>query len=113
MKIAGNKNMLKEEEISLQTICDSRTKGLPKINGTPFDIIDLSLAAKQLREEKNISCEVYRTACGYTAALVDIPSGTDILFLNRNGDEVNSGQYTTYENALAAAICEAIKLINN
>ena len=104
---------MEKEEISLQTLCDLRTKSLPQINDMVVDIIDLSLAAKQLREEKNISCEVYRTACGYTAALVDIPSGTDILFLNRNGDEVNSGQYTTYENALAAAICEAIKLINN
>ena len=106
--------MLKEEKVSSQIGCALKEKGFPQIHAKNSDEVitpTLSLVAKWLREEKSISCEVYRTACGYVAALVDIPSGTDILFLRKEGDEVNSGQYTTYEKALSAAICKALELI--
>lgn len=62
------------------------------------------MALKWLREVHNLSVEVYRTACGYIGCIVAIPSGTDIKFLEYDGDDLPSGQYTTYEKACEAAI---------
>lgn len=64
----------------------------------------LQMAMKWLREVHNLSVEVYRTACGYIGCIVNIPSGTDIKFLEEDGDDLPSGQYTKWEYACEAAI---------
>jgi len=62
------------------------------------------LACKWLREVHNLNIEVYRNACGYISCIVKIPSGTDLKFLEYEGDDLASGTYTQYEYACEAAI---------
>lgn len=64
----------------------------------------LQMAIKWLREVHNLSVEVYRTACGYISCIVAVPSGTDIKFLEEDGDDLPSGQYTKWKYACEAAI---------
>ena len=64
----------------------------------------LQMAMKWLRKVHNLSVEVYRTACGYVGCVVAIPSGTDIKFLEEDGDDLSSGQYTSWEKACEATI---------
>ena len=64
----------------------------------------LQTAMKWLREVHNLSVEVYRTACGYIGCIVAIPSGTDIKFLEEDGDDLASGTYTKWEYACEATI---------
>lgn len=66
--------------------------------------ISLQKAMKWLRVVHNLSIEVYRTACGYVGCIVSIPSGTDIKFLEEDGDDVSSGQYSKWEYACEALI---------
>ena len=63
-----------------------------------------AITMRWLREVHNLSVEVYRTACGYIGCITAIPSGTDIKFLETNGDDLASGQYTKWEYACEAAI---------
>jgi hypothetical protein len=64
----------------------------------------LQIAMKWFRLKHNLSIEVYRTACGYIGCIVAIPSGTDIKFLEEDGDDLPSGTYTKWEYACEAAI---------
>ena len=73
----------------------------------------LQMATKWLREVHNLNVEVYRTACGYIGCIVGIPSGTDIKFLEDDGDDLPSGQYTKFENACEAAIKYSIENLIN
>lgn len=66
----------------------------------------LQMAMKWLREVHNLHIEVYRTACGYLYIISKVPTGSD-LYDNGDaydGDDENSGQWTTYEKACEAAI---------
>ena len=67
------------------------------------------MACEWLRKEHNLSVEVYRTACGWIGCVVAIPSGTDIKFLEENGDDPASGQYTTHIKACEATIKYCLK----
>ena len=73
----------------------------------------LQMAMKWLREVHNLSVEVYRTACGYIGCIVAIPSGTDIKFLEEDGDDLPSGTYTKYEYACNAAIKYCLEKLEN
>lgn len=64
----------------------------------------LQMVMKWLREVHNLSVEIYRTACGYIGCIVAIPSGTDIKFLEEDGDDLPSGTYTKWEYACEATI---------
>ena len=64
----------------------------------------LQMTMKWLREVHNLSVEVYRTACGYIGCIVAVPSGTDKKVFQYDGDDEDSGQWTTYEGAVEAAI---------
>lgn len=64
----------------------------------------IQMAMKWLRIKHNLSVEVYRTACGYIGCIVNIPTGTDIKFLEEDGDDRASGTYTKFEYACEAAI---------
>ena len=63
-----------------------------------------AIVMRWLREVHNLSVEVYRTACGYIGCITAIPSGTDIKFLETDGDDLPSGAYTKWEYACEAAI---------
>ena len=66
----------------------------------------LSIAVKWLREIHNLHIEVYRTACGYLYIISKIPTGSDIYDngLAYDGDDEDSGQWSTYEKCVEAAI---------
>ena len=71
----------------------------------------LQMAMKWLREVHNLHIEVYRTACGYLYIISKVPTGSD-LYNNGDaydGDDENSGQWTTYEKACEAAIKYCLK----
>ena len=69
----------------------------------------LQMACEWLRVKHNLNVEVYRTACGYIGCIVAIPSGTDIKFLEDDGDDYASGQYTKSELATDDAIKYCLK----
>lgn len=79
--------------------CEVIPKGKP-IFAAPTQ----SVASKWIREVHKLNIEVYRTASGYIACIVKIPSGTDLKFLETDGDDLASGTYTTYEKAIEAGI---------
>lgn len=62
------------------------------------------MALKWLREVYNLHIEIYRTACGYLYIISNIPYGTDLYNPEYGGDDENSGQWTTYEKCVEAAI---------
>ena len=71
----------------------------------------LQMAMKWLREAHNLHIEVYRTACGYLYIISKVPTGSD-LYDNGDaydGDDENSGQWTTYEKACESAIKYCLK----
>jgi hypothetical protein len=72
--------------------------------GSWYKRYTLDVAQRWLREVHQLNPEVYRTACGYIACIVKVPSGTDLKILEYSGDDAPSGQYTTHELALEAAI---------
>ena len=74
----------------------------PSVKGFPAPT--LQMAMKWLRIKHSLSVEVYRTACGYVGCIVAIPSGTDIKFLEEDGDDLPSGTYTKWEYACEAGI---------
>ena len=78
-----------------------------------YPCVNQSLAARWIREVHNLNVEVYRTAAGYIACIVKIPSGTDLKFLETDGDDLASGTYTTYEKALEAGIQYCLKELIN
>lgn len=67
----------------------------------PYNAPTLQMAMKWLREVHNLVIEPYRTACGYLYTISNIPYGS-IEYDNSqafNGDDENSGQWTTWEKA--------------
>lgn len=66
----------------------------------------LQMAMKWLREVHNLHIEVYRTACGYLYIISKVPTGSDLYDDGDayDGDDENSGQWTTYEKACEDAI---------
>ena len=62
------------------------------------------MACEWLRQKHNLSVEVYRTACGWIGCVVAISSGTDIKFLEDDGDDPASGTYTSHFGAAEATI---------
>lgn len=65
-----------------------------------------ALAMKWLREVHNLVIEPYRTVCGYLYTISSIPYGS-IKYDNFDafdGDDEDSGQWTTWEKACEAAI---------
>ena len=64
----------------------------------------LQMAVKWLRDEHNLCIEPYRTACGYLYTISTIPYGSCKCNPKEGGDDEDSGQWTTYEGAVEAAI---------
>lgn len=61
----------------------------------------LWVAMKWLREVHNLVIEPYRTACGYLYTISSIPYGSTKYDNSQafNGDDEDSGQWSTWENA--------------
>jgi hypothetical protein len=64
-------------------------------------ISTLQMAMKWLREVHNLVIEPYRTACGYLYTISSIPYGSTKYDNSQefNGDDEDSGQWTTWEMA--------------
>jgi len=90
------------------TITNGQIKNSDLIDGA-YTAPTQSLALKWLREVHNIHIEIYRTACGYLYIISNIPYGTDLYNPEYGGDDENSGQWTTYEKAVEAAILYVLK----
>ena len=73
-------------------------------------------AQKWLREAKGIDVLVWNCSCGYgwEISKADPHSrGTTLRLCDDNGEDRDSGMWLTYENALAAGIAAAMKLLDN
>ena len=106
--------LLKEKGFDEATLCDYSDKGLRWFN----DVLvqhnsqggiacpTLQMAMRWLREVHNLHIEVYRTACGYLYIISRVPTGSDLYSDgdDYDGDDEDSGQWTTYEKACEAAI---------
>ena len=64
----------------------------------------LDIACRWLREVHNLCIEPYRTASGYLYTISKIWTGSELYSAEYEGDDEASGQYTTYEKAVEAAI---------
>ena len=66
----------------------------------------LQMVMRWLREVHNLHIEVYRTACGYLYIISKVPTGSDLYDDGDayDGDDEDSGQWTTCEKATEAAI---------
>lgn len=74
----------------------------------------LAHAQKWLREAKGIDVLVWNCACGYgwEISKADTQSrGTTLMVYDDNGEDMDSGMWLTYENALSAGITVALELI--
>lgn len=69
---------------------------------------NLYTTQKWLISEHNMSVEAYRTACGWLYNLVNLPYGTDIYNAQYDGDDEDSGQFTTKEKAIKHGISHAL-----
>ena len=61
----------------------------------------IQMAMKWLREVHKLVIEPYRTACGYLYTISSVPYGSNKYDNSQafNGDDENSGQWTTWEKA--------------
>ena len=73
--------------------------------------ITLQMAMKWLREIHNLVIEPYRTACGYLYTISSIPYGSTKYDNSEayNGDDEDSGQWTTWEKACENGIEYCLK----
>lgn len=73
----------------------------------------IQMAMKWLREVHNLVIEPYRTACGYLYTISSIPYGSTLYDNSQafNGDDENSGQWTTWEKACEDGIKCCLNLI--
>lgn len=69
-----------------------------------------SVVQRWLRETKNLHICVYNCACGYGYEISKADNGTHIASSTYKGTN-DGGEWDTYEEALEAAIQEALKLI--
>lgn len=76
-----------------------------------YSVPTLAHAQKWLREKKGIDALVYNCACGYTWEVSKAKNGTGIILFDDNGDDKDSGCWTSYEAALSAGIASALELI--
>ena len=83
----------------IKSLCGSK----PHKSGYPAPT--LQMVMKWLREVHKLSVEVNRTLFGYIGSIVAIPSGKFIEFIaNEGGDDLSGDQYTTWEEAVEAAL---------
>lgn len=93
----GNNGLVRNDQIDISAfICSAPS---------------LYIAMKWLREVHNLCIEPYRTACGYLYTISNVPFGSTKYDNSQeyNGDDENSGQWSTWELACEDAIQYCLK----
>lgn len=101
------KDIIREDNGRMMQSVFRTNKDLPKC---AYSRPTQSIAAKWLRETKNLHISIIRNACGYGYDICKADNGTHItdgIFKGPNG----GGQWDTYEETLEVGIQEALKLI--
>jgi hypothetical protein len=101
------KDIIREDNGRMMQSVFRTNKDLPK---GAYSRPTQSIAAKWLRETKNLHISIIRNACGYGYDICKADNGTHItdgIFKGPN----DGGQWDTYEEALEAGIQKALKLI--
>lgn len=101
------KDIIREDNGRMMQSVFRTNKDLPK---GAYSRPTQSIAAKWLRETKNLHISIIRNACGYGYDICKADNGTHItdgIFKGPN----DGGQWDTYEEALEAGIQKAIELI--
>lgn len=101
------KDIIREDNGRMMQSVFRTNKDLPK---GAYSRPTQSIAAKWLREVKNLHIEIYRNACGYGYIIVKANNGTWMEDDGSKGPN-DGGNWDTYEEALEAGIFEALKLI--
>jgi hypothetical protein len=101
------KDIIREDNGRMMQSVFRTNKDLPK---GAYSRPTQSIAAKWLRETKNLHISIIRNACGYGYDICKADNGTHItdgIFKGPN----DGGQWDTYEETLEVGIQEALKLI--
>lgn len=101
------KDIIREDNGRMMQSVFRTNKDLPK---GAYSRPTQSIAAKWLRETKNLHISIIRNACGYGYDICKADNGTHItdgIFKGSN----DGGQWDTYEEALEVGIQEALKLV--
>lgn len=101
------KDIIREDNGRMMQSVFRTNKDLPK---GAYSRPTQSIAAKWLRETKNLHISIIRNGCGYGYDICKADNGTHItdgIFKGPN----DGGQWDTYEEALEVGIQEALKLI--
>ena len=101
------KDIIREDNGRMMQSVFRTNKDLPK---GAYSRPTQSIAAKWLRETKNLHISIIRNACGYGYDICKADNGTHItdgIFKGSN----DGGQWDTYEETLEAGIQESLKLI--
>lgn len=101
------KDIIREDNGRMMQSVFRTNKDLPK---GAYSRPTQSIAAKWLRETKNLHISIIRNACGYGYDICKADNGTHItdgIFKGPN----DGGQWDTYEEALEVGIQEALKLV--
>lgn len=101
------KDIIREDNGRMMQSVFRTNKDLPK---GAYSRPTQSIAAKWLREIKNLHIEIYRNACGYGYVIVKANNGTWMKADDAKGPN-DGGNWDTYEEALEAGIFEVLKLI--
>ena len=101
------KDIIREDNGRMMQSVFRTNKDLPK---GAYSRPTQSIAAKWIRETKNLHISIIRNACGYGYDICKADNGTHItdgIFKGSN----DGGQWDTYEEALEVGIQEALKLV--
>lgn len=101
------KDIIREDNGRMMQSVFRTNKDLPK---GAYSRPTQSIAAKWLRETKNLHISIIRNDCGYGYDICKADNGTHItdgIFKGPN----DGGQWDTYEETLEVGIQEALKLI--
>lgn len=101
------KDIIREDNGRMMQSVFRTNKDLPK---GAYSRPTQSIAAKWLREVKNLHIEIYRSACGYGYIIVKANNGTWMEDDDAKGPN-DGGNWDTYEEALEEGLQEALKLI--
>lgn len=103
------KDIIREDNGRMMQSVFRTNKDLPK---GAYSRPTQSIAAKWIRETKNLHISIIRNACGYGYDICKADNGTHItdgIFKGSN----DGGQWDIYEEALEVGIQEALKLIQS
>ncbi len=101
------KDIIREDNGRMMQSVFRTNKDLPK---GAYSRPTQSIAAKWIRETKNLHISIIRNACGYGYDICKADNGTHItdgIFKGLNDGD----QWDTYEEALEVGIQEALKLV--